>query len=163
MFGFHLCELEWRQQSGKVVAALDEIVGVVEPGLAPLSKRAPEERAAWIERELTTVRPLLPRAYAFSAASTDIIVSLEAVAKLRARRGPQTVASLILANAEEPFEMLALLVLARACGALDAARCRSYRCSRARPPSQPARRSPRRCSRARRSARTCARAATYGK
>jgi phosphoenolpyruvate carboxylase len=120
MFGFHLCELEWRQQSGKVVAALDEIVGVVEPGLAPLSKRAPEERAAWIERELTTVRPLLPRAYAFSAASTDIIVSLEAVAKLRARRGPQTVASLILANAEEPFEMLALLVLARACGALDA-------------------------------------------
>jgi len=30
------------------------------------------------------------------------------------------VASLILANAEEPFEMLALLVLARACDALDA-------------------------------------------
>jgi phosphoenolpyruvate carboxylase len=120
MFGFHLCELEWRQQSGKVVAALDEVVAAVEPDLAPLSKRAPAERAAWIERELATVRPLLPRGHAFSAAAGDIIVSLTAVATLRARRGPQTVASLILANAEEPFEMLALLVLARACGALDA-------------------------------------------
>jgi phosphoenolpyruvate carboxylase len=120
MFGFHLCELEWRQQSGRVVAALDEVVAMVEPGLPPLSQRAPEERAAWIERELATVRPLVPRAHAFSAPTVDIIVSLESVAALRARRGSQTVASLILANAEEPFEMLALLVLARACGALDA-------------------------------------------
>jgi phosphoenolpyruvate carboxylase len=120
MFGFHLFALEWRQQSGRVVSALDEIVTLVEPGLPPLSKRAPAERAAWIERELASVRPLLPRGHAFSAPTTDIIVSLESVAALRARRGPQTVASLILANAEEPFEMLVLLVLARACGALDA-------------------------------------------
>jgi len=120
MFGFHLCALEWRQQSGKVVATLDEIVTKVEPDLPPLSQRAPAERAAWIERELASVRPLLPRGHAFSAAATDIIVSLTSVATLRARRGAETVASLILANAEEPFEMLALFVLARACGALDA-------------------------------------------
>jgi len=120
MFGFHLCALEWRQQSGKVVRTLDEIVAAVEPGTTLLSQREPAERAVWLERELTTVRPLLPRAPAFSAESSDIIVSLEAVAALRARRGAQTVASLILANAEEPFELLALLVLARACGALDA-------------------------------------------
>jgi phosphoenolpyruvate carboxylase len=120
MFGFHLCALEWRQQSGKVVSALDEIVTAVEPDLPALSKRVPAERAAWIERELAGVRPLLPRGHTFSAATIDIIVSLESVAALRLRRGPQTVASLILANAEEPFEMLALFVLARACGALDA-------------------------------------------
>ena len=66
------------------------------------------------------MRPLLPRARPFSAQTTDILASLEAVATLRARRGPQTVASLILANAEDASEMLALLVLARACGALDA-------------------------------------------
>ena len=120
MFGFHLCALEWRQQSGKVVRTLDEIVAAVEPDAPALSQRGSAERAAWFERELTTVRPLLPRAPAFSAESTDIILSLEAVATLRARRGPQTVASLILANAEDAFEMLALLVLARACGALDA-------------------------------------------
>ncbi|HEV8022761.1 MAG TPA: phosphoenolpyruvate carboxylase [Candidatus Lustribacter sp.] len=120
MFGFHLCALEWRQDTGKVVRTLDEVVAAVEPGEPALSKRAPAERAAWFERELRSVRPLLPRTATFSAESTDIIRSLEAVAELRARRGPQTVASLILANAEHAFEMLAVLVLARACGALDA-------------------------------------------
>ncbi len=120
MFGFHLCALEWRQQSGKVVRTLDEIVAAIEPGQPPLSQRPAAERAAWIERELATVRPLLPRTRAFSDEATDIIVSLESVAALRARRGPQAVASMILANSEEPFELLALLVLARACGALDA-------------------------------------------
>jgi phosphoenolpyruvate carboxylase len=120
MFGFHLCALEWRQQSGKVVRTLDEVVAAVEPDLPPLSQRDRTARAAWFERELSTVRPLLPRAPAFSAEATDIIVSLASVAALRARRGPQSVASLILANAEDPFEMLTLLVLARACGALDA-------------------------------------------
>ena len=120
MFGFHLCALEWRQQSGKVVRTLDEIVTAVEPDAPPLSQRPHAERSAWFERELSSVRPLLPRAATFSAETADIVSSLEAVASLRARRGPQTVASLILANAEDAFEMLALLVLARACGALDA-------------------------------------------
>jgi phosphoenolpyruvate carboxylase len=120
MFGFHLLSLEWRQQSGRVISALDEMVALVEPGLPMLSKRSPAERTAWIERELTTIRPLMPRTPLFSASSADIITSLEAVAQLRARRGPDAVASCILANTEDPFEILALLVLARACGALDA-------------------------------------------
>ena len=120
MFGFQLAALEWRQQSGKVVRTLDEIVAAIEPGLPPLSQRDRADRAEWFERELCTVRPLLPRRPAFSAESTDIIVSLQAVATLRARRGPQAVASLILANAEDAHELLALLVLAGACGALDA-------------------------------------------
>jgi phosphoenolpyruvate carboxylase len=120
MFGFQLVALEWRQQSGKVVRTLNEMVAALEPGLPPLSKRSPAERGAWIERELATTRPLMPRTPLFSAETSDIVRSLEAVATLRARRGPQAVASCILANAEDPFEILALLVLARACGALDA-------------------------------------------
>ena len=119
-FGFHLCALEWRQDSGKLVRALDEVVLAIEPQQPPLSKRGAAERSAWLERELSSVRPLLPRTPAFSAEATDIIVSLTAVGALRARRGAQTVASMILANAEDAYEMLALFVLARACGALDA-------------------------------------------
>jgi phosphoenolpyruvate carboxylase len=48
------------------------------------------------------------------------VASLEAVASLRAQRGAGTVASLILAGTESPFDILALFALARACGALDA-------------------------------------------
>lgn len=119
-FGFHLCALEWRQDSGKLVRALDEVVLAIEPDRPALSKRDAAERSAWLERELATVRPLLPRLPAFSPEATDIIVSLKAVGILRTRRGPQTVASMILANAEDAYEMLALFVLARACGAFDA-------------------------------------------
>ena len=120
MFGFHLLALEWRNQAPKVVRALDEIVAAVEPDAPPLSERAAPERAAWIERELASARPLIPRNLALTDASADIVASLVAIAALRSRRGAHTIASAILAGTEGPDEMLALLVLARACGALDA-------------------------------------------
>ena len=91
MFGFHLCALEWRQHRDKVVQALDEIRAL-----------------AALERE------------ALSPEARDIAASLDAVAALRARRGPQTVASLILAGTETPDDILALFALARARGAFDA-------------------------------------------
>ncbi len=91
MFGFHLCALEWRQHRDKVVGALDEI----------------RELAA-LERE------------ALSPEASDIVASLDAVGTLRGRRGPQTVASLILAGTEAADDILALFALARARGAFDA-------------------------------------------
>jgi phosphoenolpyruvate carboxylase len=120
MFGFHLAALEWRQHRDRVTSALDEIVALIEPDAPALSTRSPDERTAWLERELRSERPLIPRRHAFSAPTADVIASLDAVAALRLRRGAESVASLILAGTEAPFEMLALAVLARACGAFDA-------------------------------------------
>ena len=119
MFGFHLVALEWRQHRDRVHSTLDEIVLAIEPREAPLSQRSPGERAAWIERELCAARPLIPRTATFSEAGADVIASLDAVAALRARRGPQSVASLILAGTESAYDLQALLVLARACGVLE--------------------------------------------
>jgi phosphoenolpyruvate carboxylase len=119
MFGFRLYALEWRQHRDRVTSALDEIVALVEPGTVPLSQRPEDERTAWLEREMTSSRPLIPRSHTFSAPTTDLITSLDAVATLRARRGPETVASMILAGTEGVYEMLALVVLARACGVFD--------------------------------------------
>lgn len=118
LFGFALCALEWRQHSTRVTAALDEIAGVVEPGAVALSAREPDVRRAWLERELTATRPLLPRDAKLSADSADLIASLDAVAVLRARRGAGAVRSLILAGSETAFDVLALQVVARACGVL---------------------------------------------
>lgn len=120
IFGFHLCALEWRQHRDRVVGALDEIVAAIEPGAPPLSARPDDERVAWFARELDSVRPLMPRAAAFSPAADDVLASLAAVAKLRARRGAGAVRSFILAGTESAFDVLSLLGLVRACGALDA-------------------------------------------
>jgi phosphoenolpyruvate carboxylase len=120
VFGFHLCALEWRQHRHRVVAALDEIVAAVEPRATPLSARPDDERRDWFARELDSARPLLTRTAAFSAETADVIASLAAVAGLRARRGPGAVRSFILAGTESAFDVLSVLALARACGALDA-------------------------------------------
>ncbi len=119
MFGFRLYALEWRQHRDRVTSALDEIVALLEPGTVALSQRPEDERTAWLEREMASARPLIPRAHTFSAPTTDVIVSLDSVAALRARRGAESVASMILAGTEGPYEMLALVVLARACGVFD--------------------------------------------
>jgi phosphoenolpyruvate carboxylase len=120
IFGFHLCALEWRQHRDRVVSALDEVVAAVEPGTTPLSARSDDERSAWFARELDSVRPLLTRSASFSPETADVIASFAAVAALRARRGPGTVRSFILAGTESAVDVFSLLALARACGALDA-------------------------------------------
>ncbi len=91
MFGFHLCALEWRQHRDKVVHTLAEIRAVVALEQPGLSPEA-----------------------------ADVVASLDAVATLRAKRGPHAVASLILAGTESADDILALFALARARGALDA-------------------------------------------
>ena len=120
IFGFHLCALEWRQHRDRVVGALDEIVAAIEPGAPLLSARGDDERLAWFARELDSARPLLPRNVVLSPEATDVVASLAAVTELRARRGPQTVGSFILAGTESALDVLSLFALARACGALDA-------------------------------------------
>ena len=122
MFGFHLCALEWRQHRDKVVRTLDEIVARSRPRLPPLSLRSDDEQRAWFEREFRALRPLLAARHRFSAEATDIMVSLEAVAALRARRGPQTRRVVDPGrNRGGLRHARALAALARACGALDAA------------------------------------------
>ena len=118
ILGFQLCELEWRQHRDRVWSALDEIVSLVEPGTV-LSTLPDAEREAWLARELTSVRPLIP-AVACSASTADLLASLTATAALRRRRGAQAVQSFILAGTESALDVLALAVLVRAAGALDA-------------------------------------------
>jgi len=120
IFGFRLYTLEWRQHRDRVVRALDEIVAIVEPGAPALSARPDAERRAWFERELASLRPLIPRGVTFSAPTADVLASLDAVAELRVRRGADAVESFILAGTESALDLFALLVLVRACGGLDA-------------------------------------------
>ncbi|MDB5092038.1 MAG: Phosphoenolpyruvate carboxylase [Candidatus Eremiobacteraeota bacterium] len=120
IFGFHLCELEWRQHRDRVWHALDEVVRVVEPDRPVLSTRDDAALAAWFARELTSARPLIPTTVAFSPETADAIASLTAVAEVRRRRGAGAVRTFILAGTESAFDVLALHALARAVGALEA-------------------------------------------
>jgi phosphoenolpyruvate carboxylase len=119
VFGFRLCELEWRQHRDRVWSALDEIVGSIEPELPPLSERDDAERTAWMAREMRSARPLIPARVGFSPETADVVASLAAVAELRRRRGADALQTLILAGTESALDVMALHVLARAAGAFD--------------------------------------------
>ncbi|GAC1585211.1 MAG: phosphoenolpyruvate carboxylase [Candidatus Velthaea sp.] len=120
IFGFRLCELEWRQHRNRVWSALDEIVGVLEPESPALSSRGSEAVQAWLERELENARPLVPLAVSFSPETSDLIASLASATELRRHRGPQALQTFVLAETESALDVLALHVLVRAAGALAA-------------------------------------------
>jgi phosphoenolpyruvate carboxylase len=65
-------------------------------------------------------RDRVAAALAGDEGAEDVAASLRAVAHLRASRGADAVASLILAGTESASDVLALFELARLCGALDA-------------------------------------------
>ena len=119
IFGFTTYELEWRQNKRNLERAMDEILATVETGLV-YSQLTEPERLAWLERELGRKRPLLSERVPLSAIARDVVASLQTVARLRARHGPGSIATLILAGSETASDVLHLLLLARECGALDA-------------------------------------------
>ena len=118
IFGFHTYELEWRQHKRRLETTTDAILAVVAPGqtYTGLDEAA---RRAWLEYELTQARPLFSERVGV-ARSDDVIVSLQAVSAARARHGPASIETLILAGTETASDVLHLLLLARECGALDA-------------------------------------------
>ena len=120
VFGFDLVEIEWRQHRDRVWLALDEVTGIVEPELLPLSQRSEAEIAVWCARELASVRPLLPHGAGFSEATADFFASLAAMAAVRTRGGAHSARTFILAGTESALDVLALHVAVRASGALDA-------------------------------------------
>ena len=119
IFRFTTYELEWRHNKRNLEATTDEILGLVEPG-ATYSQRSEEARLAWLEGELARRRPLFSERVVLSGAAADVIGSLQAVARGRARHGADAIGTLVLAGTESASDMLHLLLLARECGALDA-------------------------------------------
>jgi phosphoenolpyruvate carboxylase len=119
IFGFHTCEIEWRQHKRRLEAALDEILAAAEPGLS-YTRLSESDRVAWLEFELSRRRPLLSERQKLSAEATDVIASLRAVAEGRALHGADSVRTLVLAGSESASDVLLLLLLARETGALDA-------------------------------------------
>lgn len=119
IFRFTTYELEWRQNKSALERATDEILATVEPGAA-FSRRSEAGRLAWLERELAGRRPLFSERVALSDAASDVVGSLQAVARARARHGSDAIETLVLAGSETASDILHLLLLARECGALDA-------------------------------------------
>ncbi|GAC1305647.1 MAG: phosphoenolpyruvate carboxylase [Vulcanimicrobiaceae bacterium] len=119
IFRFTSYELEWRQNKRDLEGATCEIVATVEPAV-DYAHANEDERRTWLERELVGHRPLFSERMRLSPSARDVVASLQAVARARARHGPDAIETLVLAGSENASDVLHLLLVARECGALDA-------------------------------------------
>lgn len=119
IFRLHAYELEWRQHQTRLIAALDDILAVVEPGVR-YSAMTEAQRCAWLEGQLALSRPLISERVRLSERGADVIASLQVVAAARKRHGPGAMRTLIVSGTQFASDLLLLLLLARESGALDA-------------------------------------------
>lgn len=116
IFGFHLAKLDVRQHSQRHSATLDEItrsLQLIPGGYASLTE---SERVAWLNQELTTLRPLIPGKLSFSAETNDTIRVFQTIAASQDRYGSKALDTYIVSMTEQASDLLVILLLAKETG-----------------------------------------------
>ncbi len=112
-FGFHLATLDVRQDASVHRRAVGRLLG--DPGFAA---RPPEERSGLLHAALVGERP--PAGPVPDGETAGTIQVFEAIARARRRHGPDAVGIFVISMAQGPDDALAVLLLARRAGLVDA-------------------------------------------
>ncbi|MBK8221452.1 MAG: phosphoenolpyruvate carboxylase [Candidatus Obscuribacter sp.] len=112
IFGFHLAKLDIRQHSKRHRQALSEVLAGLQ--ICPDFESLPEEeKVAFLSKELTGKRPLLPRLLSFSPATSETIEVFRTMYDLRKLYGDEALDTYIVSMTERPSDLLTILLFAR--------------------------------------------------
>ncbi len=112
-FGLGLVRLDLRQHAERHQAALDEITQAL--GLGSYRAWTEGERQAFLARELSGRRPLLPRGGWASAETTELLETMRVVADVER----EALGSYVISMAQAPSDVLAVELLQREAGVPD--------------------------------------------
>ncbi|MDQ2686932.1 MAG: phosphoenolpyruvate carboxylase [Armatimonadota bacterium] len=115
VFGFHLARLDVREHKEKYLGALSAVLasqGIDWPAMSEA------ERVALLEREIASLRPLIPAALSFGEEADKTLGLFRLVHEQRAALGPEAFGSFILSMASDVSDVLAVLLLAKEAGLL---------------------------------------------
>lgn len=113
LFGFHLAELEIRQDAARHREALAELFGL--SGQAGFSERSAEERLALVLARLRAEPFGFPRG-ALSPETREVLDTFDAVARIQRFNGERACHTVIVSMTAEPADVLGTFVLAREAG-----------------------------------------------
>ena len=117
-FGFALGELEVRQHATRHAAAVDELLGMAGiPGYLGMSET---ERLHVLERQLDGDGSLALPADALSAETREVVETFQAVLDVQRLNGPAGAQTCVVSMSRAPSDALAVLLLAREAGLVDA-------------------------------------------
>ncbi len=115
VFGFHLAEVDLRQNSDVHERTIGELLEAVAPGTnyAKLDEAA---RVDLLLRELGTARPLASAFVEYSPETTSELEILRAAAEMRKRYGRQAVRNYVISKADSPSDVLEVALLLKEAG-----------------------------------------------
>ncbi|SDS58016.1 phosphoenolpyruvate carboxylase [Pseudomonas oryzae] len=109
-FGLYLVRLDIRQDAGRHAAALDEITAYL--GLGHYAQWDEGQRLDFLQRELTSPRPLLPQHYRPSADTAEVL----ATCRVAAAAPVAALGSYVISMAGAPSDVLAVQLLLKEAG-----------------------------------------------
>ncbi|MDJ0737217.1 MAG: phosphoenolpyruvate carboxylase [Nostocaceae cyanobacterium] len=119
IFGFHLTQLDIRQESTRHSDALNEILQYLGVLDKPYDELSESQRVAWLTQELQTRRPLIPAQLPFSDKTNDIIETLRTVRQLQQEFGTNICQTYIISMSRQVSDILEVLLLAKEAGLYD--------------------------------------------
>jgi phosphoenolpyruvate carboxylase len=117
VFGFHLAALDLRQNSGVHERTVDEMLGLVQPGL-DYARLVERERIRLLLAELGTARPLASAFLPYSDETKSELAILAATAEAQRRYGPEAVPHYIISKTTGVSDILETAVLLKEAGLL---------------------------------------------
>jgi phosphoenolpyruvate carboxylase len=121
IYGFHLTQLDFRQESGRHAEALAEIGSYLGILAKPYHQLTEAEKTAWLVEELKTRRPLIPAEMPFSETTRETIETFRILRSLQQEFGLDICHTYIISMTNYASDVLEVLLLAQEAGLYDPA------------------------------------------
>ncbi|NQW18808.1 MAG: phosphoenolpyruvate carboxylase [Chloroflexi bacterium] len=119
-FGLTLAEMDIRQDSGVTMAAVGELIDAVDSSSIPFVDRPLDERIERLALELSERRTLGSPSLTPSPETEEVLATLRLVREAQDRLGEESVNTWIVSMTRNPADLLAILVLAKEVGLINA-------------------------------------------
>jgi len=121
IYGFHLTNLDFRQESLRHSDAIEEIAGYLQILPKPYNQLTEEERIAWLSQEIQTRRPLIPSEMPFSVKTCETIETFRVLRDLQKEFGLDICSTYIISMSNDASDILEVLLLSKEAGLYDPA------------------------------------------
>ena len=119
IYGFHLAQLDFRQDSSRHSDALNEVAQYLGLLDKPYNDLSETEKTAWLIQELQTRRPLIPNEIIFSEATSETIETFRVLRALQLEFGLEICHTYIISMTNYVSDVLEVLLLAKEAGLYD--------------------------------------------
>ena len=121
IFGFHLTQLDFRQESSRHGEAIEEIASYLGILAKPYNQLTEAEKTAWLVQELKTRRPLIPPEMPFSETTQETIETFRILRSLQQEFGLEICHTYVISMTNYVSDVLEVLLLAQEAGLYDPA------------------------------------------